>query len=263
MLRHLVELFRAKKRKTGLGLRPLPSDPRDFNLGFLGWGEYRPKSKRLILPMMAVKTQRNNTCAFNSRVSGKEADEGIPLSVEFLVKAAVGLGEVSGDGFTDLRSVEDLMVRRGVCSASLLPEETTVPWPDYADPYAVTDEQRNEAESHKSKTYWAIGDRHHIWQALDQGRTVRVGVEWRTTMLFGTIQPPHILDFKRGFRLGGHAILIIGYDRAYSGEDVFICQNSYGPNYGDCGRMYIRVRDLERQIKTYGAFCDLDLPRPT
>lgn len=56
------------------------------------------------------------------------------------------------------------------------------------------------------------------------------------------------INFWRGGKdMGGHAIACIGYD-----EDGFILQNSWGSNWGNCGRCHLPYSDLRYVIEAWG-----------
>lgn len=255
MLERIKQLFRKQK----LGLLELPTDDRDFNFGIFGFG-YKPKSTRVEIKTLGIRNQRNNTCSFNSRTSAKEVDEKVPLSVRFLVKMGIRLGLISGDGFANLRASEQIVQQYGICRASVLPEDSyNLSWYDYSNP-TISKEAQEDATHHRCETYWRIYNKEQAYQALDDGHTIRIGVAWRSSMNTSQMQFPFILDFTKGSIVGGHAILVVGYDINYQGQSVFICQNSFGAGYGDNGKMYILEADFEREIARYGAYTDKDVP---
>ena len=255
MFEWLRNLF-PKKQK--LGLLPLPPDERDFDLGALGWGEYTPKNTSVVIESsFPVRNQLFNTCTFNSRVVAKERDEGVMLSVPFLVKIAKEWGLITRDGFANLRASELVVQKVGVCTDDLLSESDNLPWDEYSK-NNVSELQKDNALEHRSSTFWAVRNRYELWKALDEGHTVRMGSVWSNNT--GKLAP-YILDFSTGAVVGGHAYLVIGYDRNYNGQDVFVVQNSFGPNWGNKGRMYIKVKDFEYWAAKYGAFTDLDMPK--
>lgn len=260
MLDFLKKLFGVKEKYL-CGLLPLKEDARDFKLGIFGWGDYQPKSQKHIIDTVSVKNQYPfNTCSWNSRTVGKEVDEYMRLSVRFLVKMGVKLGLISGNGFADLRASETIVQKYGICEPQLLPENST-DWNLYSAP-VVSQAMLDNAAQHRSSTFWRISNRNEAWKALDDGRTIRIGLRWRTAMnMQGGFSAPWILDFAKGQYVGGHAVLCVGYDTNYNGYSTFILQNSYGEEYGDRGKMYIKVEDFEREINYFGAFCDLDMPK--
>lgn len=260
-LRHQIEFLKCKLLRR-FKLEELPFDERDLKLGDLGWGHYEPKNQRVLLSSgLPFKTQRFNTCTFNSRAASKEFDEGMPLSVDYLVKKAASAGYISGDGFANLRASEIIAQKQGVCEERLLPRDSNSSWGGYSDASVITEEMDANAALHKSQSFWSVSNKYQLWKLLDEGRTVRVGSVWKTAFNAGFLQAPWVLNFNEGIVVGGHAYLVVGYDRNLEGNDVFICQNSYGPNWGDKGRFNIKVEDLENAMAKYGAFADLDMPK--
>ena len=47
---------------------------------------------------------------------------------------------------------------------------------------------------------------------------------------------------KRERLLGGHAVLLVGYDKD---TEVYIARNSWGPNWGDSGYFYMPFQVIQ------------------
>jgi len=252
-------MFRFFKKKK-LGLQPLPHSDKDFSLGIFGW-TYKPKHTRHVLSTLSVKDQRYNTCQWNSWTASKEIDEKIKLSPKCFVALGKRDGLIKGDGYSNLRSGELIGQKCGVCSEKLLPEGSrNQSWRTYSSP-TLTSKILEDAEKHKTQTFWRIYNANQAYKALDEGHPVKFGVSWRTSMnMVGGFGSPWILDFTTGRLAGGHAIFAKGYDMNYEGQRVLICQNSYGERYGDNGTMYINESDFETQISMYGCYANLDIP---
>lgn len=85
---------------------------------------------------------------------------------------------------------------------------------------------------------------------------VVIGIPWYDGMYdtdqYGVIRPI-------GQRVGGHAILVSGYDPALkigsSTEEYFRLRNSWGDGYGNGGSGWIRRKDLEKLLKEDGEAC--------
>lgn len=250
-----------------LGILPLTEDQRDI----LGWqifgSDYKPKyTKKTLELMFPANTQDFNTCGWNSTTASHEnIDEKIKLDERTLVLIAVREGKISGDGFSTLRDNEKMLQKFGVARKGLL----TAPfrnWKEYSDISLLTPEILADAEKHRTKCYLQLTNVIEIYRAIDDGRTVKIGIGWRTAFNMGSgFSFPWLLNFLLGFLVGGHAMYIYGYDQEYKTKRVFLVRNSFGSSYGLNGDLYIEEADMEREMRKYGAYrnedMDLDLAK--
>lgn len=238
------------------GLEPLTEDERDFKYGVLvGAAEYIPKHEEFFIDTPYTKDQYPlNTCAWNSRTIGKEVDEGVELSVKYVVKVGKWLGYISGNGFTNLRSPELVVQKYGVCEERLCPDNQHNNWSAYSASN-TTEEQITNAKTHKSQSFWLIRNLSEALQALDNGKTIRFGVNWCSGD--NNLKDPFILQFS-GSLIGGHAVLAKGYN---SKRQLIRFKNSFGKDWGDNGEGWIRYEDFTKYILRYGAFVDEDMPK--
>jgi len=254
----LLTKLRVKLTGQPLGLEKLPKDERDLNLGFLWFGGYEPLHKRKEIKTLSVKSQKHNTCGWNSSTTGKEVDEGVKLSPRSLVILGKELGYISGDGFSNLRNNEKTLQKYGVAEERFLSEKNGG-WVDYSNSAKLTPAARANAATHRSQTYWSITNIDGILKALDDDRIVKVGVKWyRGLNMSAGFKTPWFWGIVSWF-VGWHAMIVVGYDMDYKGQKVAILQNSFGGNYGDNGKMYIKFADLEKQIQQAGAFANYDM----
>jgi len=255
----LLTKLRVKLTGQPLGLEKLPKDERDLNLGFLWFGGYEPLHKRKEIKTLSVKSQKHNTCGWNSSTTGKEVDEGVKLSPRSLVILGKELGYISGDGFSNLRNNEKTLQKYGVAEERFLSEKNGG-WVDYSNSAKLTPAARANAATHRSQTYWSITNIDGILKALDDDRIVKVGVKWyRGLNMSAGFKTPWFWGIVSWF-VGWHAMIVVGYDMDYKGQKVAILQNSFGGNYGDNGKMYIKFADLEKQIREAGAYANYDMP---
>ena len=95
-----------------------------------------------------------------------------------------------------------------------------------------------------------------IRDAIIQEGPVVVGIPWYDGM-YDTA--PNGLVKLAGKKIGGHCILITGYDPAMKignrTYEVFRWRNSWGPDYGVGGSAYIKSGDLARLLKDEGEAC--------
>lgn len=99
------------------------------------------------------------------------------------------------------------------------------------------------AQGHLKTFVWARNaDEMAAWILTGQG-TIVVGTNW----YFGMSDlDEDDLARPTGECLGGHAYLVIGYTRV---GKKFRCINSWGAEYGDRGRFWMRHDDMERLIR--------------
>lgn len=295
MLKHiarhlLADKVNGKKYFAG-GLKKHKKDERDFKypmgVSLLG---YTPKQSRLIIQTVSIKDQApDNTCTQESVTAQKECDEGVELSEEGATCAAVEVKVVSGNGFSTLRDMQQVVQKVGLPEKRLLNLTHVVGWAAYSNPKNLTPEIRENALLHKSQSYFLCNNRDERLKALDDGRTLHAGMDWFSEYNVssgfaapwliiapgkvykiggdnsGTVNTNFVVQmlvllkdickalFSKflGGLVGGHALLMIGYDLNYNGRKVYIIQNSYGPYWGDKGKFYVDMDMYDR----YGDAC--------
>jgi hypothetical protein len=245
--------------KKNSGLLPTPEDFRDFQTGIFGWGTYTPKHTRKINQTLSVKNQRNlNTCQWNATTAQKEPDEDCLLSTRLLVAKGKKMGLVEGDGFSNLRSGQKVLQDYGAVEEGLFTEPIingNIIWDEYIrlNPDLYTD----RASKHKISSFWAVSSRNDLLKLLDEGRIIATGTMWYSGFnQGGGFSSPWIISSKVGYQIGGHAFVIVGYDLNYHGKKVYICQNSYGKEWGDKGLFYVTMDYMDGN--NYGYYTNLD-----
>ena len=73
----------------------------------------------------------------------------------------------------------------------------------------------------------------------------------------GGFSAPWLITENKGYLVGGHAFVIKGYDLNYCGKKVYICQNSYGLNWGDKGDFYIEMDYFDKV--SYERYVQMDM----
>ena len=266
MWQFIKQLFK-EKQKHSLGLLPTKLDGSEYTLGALwGIGEYTPKKASSGLKTLSIKYQLYNTCSFSSAVCAKEIDEGIELDPRFVVIMARRESLLSGDGWANQKAAEIILQKYGCCEKGILPDygNTNLSWEQYSDYRLITQSVLDNASKHKTASYWWVSNHNECLKALDEGHPVRFGVGWRDNMnMSGGFSIPWLLNFLKGYLIGGHDIFTYDWNLNYQGKRVFICQNSYGKTYGDNGKMYITFEDFNKQVAIYTATADLDIAKDT
>ncbi len=255
-LRHIpYRLFVAKK--SGLKIKR-KRDSRNFNTKVLGWAGYTPKNKTCLIPTLSIKSQLYNTCSFNSATVQKEVDEGVVLSVRGILAWAVKNGMVKGDGFANLDAAQKALKNWGILEQGAVGDAfgESYDWNDYIN--VNLDTFKDLAAVHKIKTYWEVTSRNDRLKLLDEGKVLDTGIDWYTGFnQGGGFSSPWLIIRPLGWRVGGHAIAIIGYNLNYQGRGVYIVQNSYGSSWGDNGKFYIDMDYFDKN--NYGVYANLDI----
>ena len=244
-------------KARGTGLKKTPYDKRDFKTGIFGWFDYKPKHQRHILKTLSVRDQGGmNTCAWNATTVQKETDEGCRLSVRSLVIMGKILGYISQNGFSNLRDNQKVLQKWGILKEGIIPEDIGNEWNKYSDPNVIRGLDA-EAAKHKIKSYWNVESRNDVLKLLDDGRKIVTGMKWYTAFnMSNGFKMPWLIYKAIGWFIGGHAILIKGYDLNYEGREVYHCQNSFGKNWGLAGDFYVDIAYLDKD--NYGYFTNLD-----
>lgn len=243
----------------GCGLLQDEIDDRDFKLGIFGIGEYKPKNQRVVVPTISVKNQQQfNTCVLNSATVQKELDEKIKLSVRSLVLFAMSQGYIQGNGYSGLRDIQKCVQDFGIAAEDSLNGGSIPEWEVYSDTQNLTDSVKTSASQHRSKTFWSATPRNDTLKALDEGKILHTGMPWYSGFnMGGGFSAPWLITENKGYLVGGHAFVIKGYDLNYCGKKVYICQNSYGLNWGDKGDFYIEMDYFDKV--SYERYVQMDM----
>ncbi len=244
-------LFIAKKS----GLHETPHDPRDFNTGLFNWFGYTPKHRKHIISTVSVKNQlRFNTCQWNATTTQKEVDEKEKLSVRGITSKGKQLGYISGNGYSNLRSGQKVMQSWGMLEFGTLDESVT-DWQKYIIPNPGA--YKTKAAKHKTASYWSVTNRDAVLKLLDKGKILTTGIKWYSSFnQGGGFKYPWVINDdvrKKGYAVGGHAFVIKGYDLD---KKLYICQNSYGPTWGDHGDFYVDMSYMD--ANNYSYYTNLD-----
>lgn len=107
---------------------------------------------------------------------------------------------------------------------------------------AVTD-----ASTRKVTLYQRIVDHQGCLDALSNGYPVVVGFDVYSSFQSSKVARTGIMpypDTKKEALLGGHAVLLVGYDKK---KQVYIARNSWGTRWGDKGYFYMPFQVIQNQ----------------
>jgi C1A family cysteine protease len=100
-------------------------------------------------------------------------------------------------------------------------------------------EAKNDALNRKVTRYERVNDFNGCIDALSNGYPVIMGFRVYDSFMSKNVARTGIMPYpntKREKLLGGHAVLLVGYDKR---RKVFIARNSWGTNWGDKGYFYM------------------------
>lgn len=242
------------------GLRELPADPRDFQLGQVF---ELPKLEELPVAFkfdtLGIKDQRDSDfCTAFSYCTLSELQENVKLepSWSFAMTKAIE-GDHTSYG-ADLRIAAKAHTEYGALPESESPYNLFNKTPDFLRNPEVWDYRLAEkAEPHKKKSFFKVTGpydafdniRASIWKFRDKKQGVAIGV------VYGWSTYDKVVDTTSD-RGGGHAMAVVGWE-----GDRLIVQNSYGTDSGDNGYQYIHRNIINLNVDRYGAFMLVDLDR--
>jgi hypothetical protein len=257
----LVVLYDANIFVRYKGLRPLTEKRKknDLELGSLFknfWG-YSPLAEEKIISTLSNKDQKKlSNCSFQAATVQKEIDEGVILSARDLTTSAYRKSLCSWEGYADLKAAQEILKKIGIDEEKFIREDTDLSFGNYID----IAQNPNRQSDHKTKTYWRVNNTDEGLKAIDEGHAIVIGVDWYSGFnQSGGFSLPWLIWKIIGYFVGGHAMLWKGYIMNYLGRKVAVVQNSYSKLWGDKGDLYIDLEFLDKYIKKYGAYCNLDI----
>jgi C1A family cysteine protease len=100
-------------------------------------------------------------------------------------------------------------------------------------------EARNDALNRKVTRYERISNINECFDALSNGYPIIMGFKVYSSFMSGNVTKTGVMPYpntRREKLLGGHAVLLVGYDKT---KKVFIARNSWGAGWGDRGYFYM------------------------
>lgn len=100
-------------------------------------------------------------------------------------------------------------------------------------------EAKNDAQQRKVTRYERLTNLDGCIDALTNGYPIILGFNVYTSFMSNNVARTGVMPYpntKRERLLGGHAVLLVGYDKT---KKVFIVRNSFGKNWGDKGYFYM------------------------
>jgi len=241
-------------RTEQLGLQLYIKDARElFFDEMFGSEPYTPKHQSWKLaPIFAQDQKRRQNCSFNAWADVLGVYFGEQVSVRWLTAKAYQQGWCAINGSTTMKTGARVAQKFGVVFEKDLPTDENISDTEYV---AVDFSKFDQiAKQNKIGSFYIIRKVDDIFKAIDKGYAIAIGRNWLYSMtISGGFSAPWVIK-REGKLIGGHATSCIGYWKGYQGQDVDIESNSYGTEFGDGGNFYCPIKDLENDIKEFGAF---------
>lgn len=235
------------------GLEELADDLRDLHFSDLFNAPYVKKDTgRKLLPYFVKDQKSHENCAFQAWSNNLSGFFGVNVSARWLTAKAYQEGLCAENGRANLRAGAKVAQKWGVVFEKDCPSDESYPWEIYKN----IDFKNLEplAKENKIPSYYRIDTIDEYLEAIDRGYAVTLGRKWTTDMNAWNMTDPWIIP-RTGFSVGGHSTCGIGY----SGDNTTEV-NSYSERYGDKGLFHCPLKDLQKDIDTYGAFAIVPVP---
>lgn len=241
----------------GTGGRARPKDKRDFNLGSYLPPTSIPEKHITDIKSSVLYQGTYGTCGGHAGATQFSHLWEADLSPKYLWKKIKEIDDIPLDNGTTMRAVYKALKQQGDCTLKLVPNDLDADVFQYSsmmiDPQATAD-----AESRAYNLAYAFIDNptfDQIKQAIYKYGTCMALVDIGDGWWKPSWKPEDILPLKLGNKVGGHFIVLYGYD-----SDNIYFRNSWGDKWGNNGDGYFgkdyvkHVRELGTLIKTNGQF---------
>ncbi|VBB09718.1 cysteine peptidase histidine active site [Lucifera butyrica] len=142
-------------------------------------------------------------------------------------------GTISEDSGAEIRDGMKVLKQIGVCPEADWPYDIST----FTNP--PTDKDIADAARYKIGEYHRITSLAHLKAALAEGLPVVIGIDVYESFESEEVARTGIVpipDTDKEQFLGGHAVLVVGYDNK---RDMLIVRNSWGSSWGDKGYFYL------------------------
>ena len=120
-------------------------------------------------------------------------------------------------------------------------------WPYNISKFRNAPSAQAKADGARRKVtlYQAVADHQGCLDSLAAGYPVVIGFDVYTSFASATVSRTGMMPYPNTSRerlLGGHAVLLVGYDKT---RQVYIVRNSWGTNWGDRGYFYMPFQVIQ------------------
>ena len=105
----------------------------------------------------------------------------------------------------------------------------------------------NDALKRKVTLYERVSGHNGCLDALNNGYPVVIGFYVYSSFISRQVSRTGLMPYpntRTEELLGGHAVLLVGYDKT---KEVYIVRNSWGPNWGDSGYFYMPFQVIQNK----------------
>lgn len=172
------------------------------------------------------------------------------LSPLFLAKTVKEIDGKPNEEGSDL-----LSVCKALCSAGTV-QEVNYPFDQYQPGTLRFPAYTGNGYPYKIKNYARCTEVEEMKQALALGKPVLLGFQCTKEIYDVDAQDPFIPLPDKLVSIGGHAVLVVGYDDTLTHDGhtgFFRIQNSWGTDWGESGFGWISYDYLNYRTKDYGA----------
>jgi C1A family cysteine protease len=110
---------------------------------------------------------------------------------------------------------------------------------------APTTQAIQDGAKRKVTSYQAVANHQGCLDSLANGFPIVIGFSVYSSFQSATVARTGVMPYPNTSReqlLGGHAVLLVGYDKT---KQVYIVRNSWGPNWGDRGYFYMPFQVIQ------------------
>lgn len=244
------------------GLRPLPKDENDFNLGAvrdLPRVEDLPEEYTVGDPFIRDQGNTDFCTGFASSLASSFQEE-VPLSAEYAF--ALAKEEDKESWGLDLRTIVKSHVKKGTVKLSDAPYSLeNKPDTFLRDIDNWPPELRQLAQEHRKKSFWTPAGgydafdniRVSMYGSRHEKSAPIIGLVWGWPLTQVRMKDP----VTQGF---GHCMCVIGWT-VLDNEPYLKVANSAGKSAGDNGTHYMSRDVINANIEKYGAFLFTDITR--
>lgn len=256
-----------KFRKYNFSFLPELQDDRDYVLGWslgdifedtrIGTKNYVTKSDKVHIPVKIRDQKNKNTCVLEAYSMQRDENDkfGSMFSVQAGTAYLVSKGQMTDQG-TSLSVAHKMKRVIGWILEDKYGTNYNLSWVNFSR-NLWTPELLKEAEKYKSSGSYKTYDLNLVLENLDKGITGHTGISWFSSYNFLN-KNNKVINLNNGRKVGGHSILITGYDKKTFQEPMIELATSFGEDFGDSGYFFIPLRDFAEAF-VWGTYYDSDL----
>lgn len=239
----------------GTGGRPRPKDKRDFDLGSYLPPTAIPEKHTTALDSSVLYQGTYGTCGGHAGATQFSHLWSEDLSPKYLWKCIKKVDGIPLDNGTSMRAIYKALKEYGDCALKFMPndlEENVFQYSDTTYDQGVIDDAGTRANN-LAYAFIDYPTFDQIKQTIHKYGTCMALVDIGDGWWKPSWRPEDILPLKLGNKVGGHFIVLYGYDK----NNIYF-RNSWGTEWGNGGNGHFtsdyvkHVRELGTLVKTNG-----------